>query len=265
MINWLEKILLRRIINTRCPDGLLGSDIKCYVIRLKNGPDEYLLYVQEMHSKGFSGTHWNKQDRQNYPDSVPFSLMRDVSVRIERIIDSWNFIYSSVFKCILYDWTYLNRLPITWDSVAQFFYNRRDLALKDRANLLRLLIEKYRENPDVIFYEYNLMIVIHGKRWHKHPDFDIDQLMHHGHLMPPYTRIILDSLQESGEVQKITKGNFLAYELTGKALITLGTYEREENRHNQTKNLTCALVIVGIIQAIAGLVQAYVAYSTVKP
>jgi hypothetical protein len=259
MINWLEKILLRRIINTRCPDGLLGSDIKCYVIRLKNGPDEYLLYVQEIHSKGFSGTHWNDQDRQNYPASVPFSLMRNVSVRIERIIGSWKFIYPSVLKCILYDWTYLNRLPIIRDAVDQFFFNqKRDVAIKESTKMLKALIVKYREEPNVVFYEYKFMEIIHGQRWKRHPDCDdLDQLITHGRIIPHNTRIILDSLEESGEIQKVRKGNFDAYELTGKALITLETYEREAIRHEQMlsksrhmKWLTFALIIVGIIQAL---------------
>lgn len=256
MINWLEKFLLRQIIRRSCPNifprsGEKGKRVKCYCVYLKNKTDEYVLNVEEIDNKGFFGTHWHDQDAKSYPASVPFNLMGDVSIEIKRYIGLWDFIYPSVLKCVLNDWTYCNRIPIIRDAVNQFLFNQRNLALKERTDVLRILVERYIKDPDVSFDKFKLVEIIHGQRWNKHPDRD-KQLAH--------ARIILDSLEESGEIRHVPKGKLFTYELTGKALITLEIYEREETRHNQTKNLTIALVIVGIIQAIAGLVQAYTAY-----
>ncbi len=255
MINRLEKFLIKRLIYHSCPNsiprsGEEGKRVNCYVIYLKKDA-EYLLCVNEINRKGFTGTHWNEEDRQSYPASVPFNLMGDVSIEIQRYIGLWDFKYPNIFKYVLDDWTYRNRLPIIRDAVDQFFYNQKTLALKERTDVLKILVERYIKNPDIAFDKFKLVEIIHGQRWNMHPDRD-KQLDH--------ARIILDSLKESGEIRDVQKGKLFTYELTGKALITLETYEREENRHNQTRNLTIALVIVGIIQAIAGLIQAYIAY-----
>ncbi len=253
MISRFERFVLKRLLLQPCPDRITrGSEeekrVKCYTIRLISELNEYLLYIEEINDKGFAGTHWNDHERQAYPASVPFDLTGDASVKIERVIGSWRFPYPSILKCVLYDWTYLNRLPIVRDTVKQFFFNRRDLALKKRTNVLRILVEKYYEDPDIIFFEYRLMEILHGSRWGKHPEF-YETLIQNRRLIPNHTRIILDSLEESGEVQRVKAGNFFAYKLTGKALTSLETYEREARYHNQIKNLTCALVVVGIIQA----------------
>ncbi len=251
MINWFEKFLLRRLIRHSCPDrySLTSKRAHCYEICLKSSKNEYLLYVKEMNSKGFSGTHWDNQYSESYRASVPFSFMDDLSVEIKTFIDLQEFTYPSVFKCVLDDWTCCNRIPIFRDAIDQFFYNQKNLALKERTDVLKILIERYIKNPDITFDKFKLVEIIHGQRWNNHPDRDA-QLDH--------ARIILDSLEESGEIRQ--NGKLFTYELTGKALITLETYEREENRHNQIKNLTCALVIVGIIQAFVGFIQAYIAY-----
>ncbi|MGR0482764.1 MAG: hypothetical protein ACTFAL_15555 [Candidatus Electronema sp. V4] len=265
MINWFERCLLRRIIRHSCPDNYIigssgerGKPISCYEVRLKNSEDEYVLYIREISGKGFSGTHWNNQYSESYPASVPFSCMDNVSVEIQIFIGLQRFIYQSVLECVIHDWTYCNRVPSIIDAINQFFYNQKTLALKERTDVLKILVERYIKEPDDAFGEFKLVEILHGQRWIKHQD-SAKQLAH--------ARIILDSLYESGELQFVRDNNsqfptnlYNLYKLTGKALITLETYEREENRHNQTRNLTIALVIVGIIQAIAGLVQAYIAY-----
>jgi hypothetical protein len=256
MINWLEKILLKRFLRHSCHTvPVCGSErkgIKCYRVHLKNRADEYLLYVQEMSSKGFSGTYRNGQDYENaYSACVPFSCMSDVSVEIQRLIDHREFTYQGIFKCALYDLTCLNRIPVVIDAIGQFFFNRRDFALKERTKVLKLLVERYFENPDATFGEFNLVEMLHGHRWSYHPN---------SWGLRANARLILESLHESGELERVENNQpkiIARYKLTGKALTTLETYEREAIRHEQIisqsrdmKWLTFSLVVVGIIQAL---------------
>lgn len=244
MINCLEKFLLKQIIRHSCPDkySLTSKRIQCYEIYLKISKNEYLLYVKEVNSKGFSGIHLNNQDGQRDNACVPFSCMSDITIEIKTFIGLWEFTYTSAFQCVLNDWTYLNRLPVIREEMAQFFFNRRDLALKEKINVLKVLVEEYIEDPTVSFSEENLLNIIHSPRWSRHPD-SAKQLA--------YARIILNSLKESGEIQEDedTLSAGYLYKLTGKALTTLETYNREKKRHNQIRNLTFALVVVGLIQA----------------
>uniref|UniRef100_UPI004055A22F hypothetical protein n=1 Tax=Candidatus Electronema sp. TaxID=2698783 RepID=UPI004055A22F len=205
-----------------------------------------MLYVKEVNKKGFSGTHWNDQDSKSYPASVPFSFMNDVSIEIRRYIGFWHFKYSSILKCIFHDWTCINRIPLVRDKIDQFFFNRRDVALKERIKTLQILVKKHLDGKSCSFSLEEFLIILHGSesRWMSHPD---GMKIYHG------AELLLESLKESGELQ----GGNDHYELTGKALITLETYEREAIRHEQMlsqsrhmKWLTFALIIVGIIQAL---------------
>lgn len=255
MISQFELFLLKRLIRHSCPDQIpvCGSErkgIKCYRVYLKNGAGKYLLYVEKINSKGISGTYWNDQNSKSFPASVPFSCMSDVSIEIQRLIDHWEFIYQSILKCALYDWTYFNRIKIIIDTIGQFFFNRRDFALKERTKVLKLLVEKYLENPNATFGEVDLVEILHGRRWVYHPN---------SWGLQGKAGLLLESFRESGELEFIENSPpsvFARYKLTGKALTTLETYERGAIRHEQIisqsrhmKWLTFALIVVGIIQA----------------
>lgn len=136
-MNRFERFALKRLLRHSCHDIPAYSPerkgIRCYRVYLKNSVDEYLLYVQEVSSKGFFGTHRNAQDHERtYSACVPFSCMSDISIEITRLIDHFEFTYQSILKCVLCDWTYFNRIKVTADAFEQFFFNWRDLALPER-------------------------------------------------------------------------------------------------------------------------------------
>lgn len=169
MINWFEKFLFKRLLRHSCPDriprsGEKGKRVRCYVVYLKSNSSRnpYLLLVKEMSDKGFIGTQFNRKDSKSYPACVPFGFTDDVSIEIERYIGLWMVTYPSVFKCVLYDWTYYNRIPIIRDTVDQFFFNRRDLALDEKTKILKLLFKVYSEEPGTRFNEINLVEFLHG-------------------------------------------------------------------------------------------------------
>lgn len=260
MISRFELFFLKRLLRHSCPDPIPYSDEKgkrfcCYVVELKSSTDESLLLVNEISDKGFIGKYYNAQDLKLYPACVPIGCTDDVSKEIVRYIGTWKFPYQSVFKCVLHDWTYYNRIPIIRDAVDQFFFNRRDLALKEKTKALKVLVKRYREEPSARFNEVKLVEFLHGRRWAKHPDRV---------GLQAHARLLLDSLRDSGELQVVEDDLNLynSYELTGKALTTLETYEQEAIRHEQIisqsrdmKWLTVALIIVGLIQALVAFID----------
>ena len=254
MMNQFERFLLKRLLRHSCHDipayGPERKGIRCYRVYLKNSVDEYLLYVQEVSSKGFLGTHRNAQDYEHtYSACVPFSCMSDISIEITRLIDHFEFTYQSIFKCILCDWTCFNRITIVIDFIGQFLFNRKvfnrkDFVLKERTKVLEILIKKCFENPEATFDEFSVVETIHGGRWNYHPN---------SWELKANARLMLDSFYKSGELEIINNnqtGVCTRYKLTGKALATLETYEIESRHHKRIENLTFALVMVGIIQAL---------------
>lgn len=117
--------------------------------------------------------------------------------------------------------------------------------------MLNLLVRKYFENPNTTFGAFNLVESLHGRRWIYHQN---------SYGLRANAGLMLESLHESGELELVENSlpHVLArYKLTGKALATLETYEREAIRHEQMlsqsrhmKWLAFALIIVGIIQAL---------------
>lgn len=259
MMNQFERFLLKRILRHSCHDipayGPERKGIRCYRVYLKNSVDEYLLYVQEVSSKGFLGTHRNAQDHEHtYSACVPFSCMSDISIEITRLIDHFEFTYQNIFKCILCDWTCFNRIVVIADSIDQFFFNRRDFTLKERTKVLDFLVRKYVENPNETFGVFDLVESLHGRRWSYHPN---------SYGLRANAGLMLESLHKSGELELVENSlpHVLAmYKLTGKALTTLETYEREAIRHEQMLSQSRHMVCLTFALIIVGIIQAYVAY-----
>lgn len=206
------------------------------------------MLVDSVDNNSFCGKFWDGS-RFGEAASVPFRYARDVSVEIERYIGMFSFMYSNVRECVLHDFSYLNRIPIVRDAIDQFLFNRRDLALGERMRVLKILVEKGVEPPQVGVTEVSLPGLLHGSRWILHPDRDRQQA---------HARLVLDSLTDSGELRKDAGKYFI----TEKALKTLTSYESDAARHEQIlaqsrhmKWLTLALIFVGVIQAFVAYIS----------
>lgn len=207
------------------------------------------MLVKDIEKNGFTGLKWS-DDHFDKPDFIPFSETKDVSIEIERYIGLRGYIYSSVYQCLLYDWTYINRLPFLWDELVQFFFSRRDLGLTDRIETLGCLVQKSIDEPDYAITEVNLPKLLHGPRYFLHPDRKRQQ---------NYAKFILASFKSTGELEEKNG----VYKITGKALETLSSYETERKRHDQIlaqsrhmKWLTFALILVGALNALVACIAA---------
>lgn len=251
MIGLFSRLVVKALLRQSCPNiiprsGEKGKRVSCYEIHLKTGDDDWLLLVKGIDKTGFSGLRWNG-NRFDEPDSIPFSETRNVSIEIERYIGLFSFTYSSVVQCVLRDRTYFNRIPIMWEWLCQFFFSQRDLGLTERIETLQALVQASVDDPQYGgVSEVTLPSLLHGDRWILHPDSTRQQ---------NYARLLLASLEESGELKKDSMGFYLT---TGKALTTLSLYETEKQRHEQMlsqsrhmKWLTLALILVGVVNAIA--------------
>lgn len=249
MIGPFSRLVVKALLRRSCPktiprSGEKGKRVSCYLIYLKTGDDDWLLLVKGIDKTGFSGLRWNG-NRFDEPGSIPFSATRNVSIEIERFVGLFSFTYSSVVQCVLRDWTYFNRIPIMWEGLCQFFFSRSDLGLTERIKTLQALVQASVDDPQYGVTEVTLPSLLHGHRWILHPDNTRQQ---------NYARLLLSSLEESGELKKDDRG---LYRTTGKALTTLSLYETEQQRHEQMLSqsrdmrwLTIALIIVGAANAI---------------
>lgn len=245
MIGPLRRFFLRFLLRRACPDtihrsGEKGRRVRCYSVYLKDAGGDWLLLVKGVDRAGFQGLRWNGT-RFEELESIPFSAVEPDSILIERYVGLFSFTYAGVVRCVLADWTFLNRLPILREALSQFLFDRKDLGLTERIETLQALVQASIDDPNYRVTEVSLPALLHGHRWILHPDKERQQT---------YARHLLASFEESGEVRKDSNGSYV---ITGKALTALSSYETEKQRHNQMlsqsmhmKWLILALIFVGL-------------------
>lgn len=130
---------------------------------------------------------------------------------------------------------YKNRI-----SVSQYVFNMQKMQVRDRMEILQLLVDKKMSGDNQPMHSITVIRNIYTDRFVFHPDKD---------ALIARTKYYLDSLVESGDVRKI---NF-DYSATPRALITLERNLKTNNqdRHDKyIKNLTAWVTLMAFIFAV---------------
>lgn len=129
------------------------------------------------------------------------------------------------------------------NKVSQFLFNKKELQLKPRYDLLDYLIENYGISRKE-FSLSSLVSDMYSLRFFGHPDRENCQNK---------LRMYIDSFVESGEISKVKGGG---YNVNGKAIVTLEKYQTEERRHKDSVKLQYSMVILTLLLAILASIQA---------
>ena len=242
----IEKAVLRKLVKNSCHGNIPRSGKKAlsvdrFTIYIKDG-DNWALLIKEIDENSFAGSYWDGS-KFSLEASIPHSLARNLSFEINHYYKQFDFTYKSILSYILVGASGLDYLRAYTDKIKQFWFNKRELVLSDRIDILKLLVDETISNKDYEFDEFSIPNHMHGLRWFLHPDQSRQQR---------YYKLLLESLESSGDI-----GNGKhRYILTGKALETISKYEGEERKHQEVmsqskaiKWITAALIAVGLIQA----------------
>ena len=147
-----------------------------------------------------------------------------------------------IFHCLSKkDYLKINTLKFgNW--LAQKSYNKTDLKLSSRYELLEYLLENYGYT-NKSFDLLSLLSEMHSLRFYGHPDRDKykNQLQMH-----------LDSFVASGEI--MFTGD--KYHVVGKSIVSIEKFVIEERRHRLNTKLQCVLAILTFVLSICAIVQA---------
>jgi hypothetical protein len=125
-------------------------------------------------------------------------------------------------------------------SVSQYVFNLQKMQVRDRMEILQLLVDKKMAGDDEPMHSVTVIRKMFTDRFVFHPDKD---------AMTARTKYYLESLVESGDVMKV---NF-NYSATPRALITIESYLKANNqeRHDKyIKNLTIWVTFMAFIFAV---------------
>lgn len=176
---------------------------------------------------------------------VPFNLIEQFIPEFIFYYRELEFRYKSATKFLLVIFLRIPAFLLAKERIAQSVFNKRRLARTDRITVLRHIFEQTLEDKNFSTNPWDYMTYLHGPRWVAHPDNEANT---------SYYLLVLKSFAEAGDIE----AKNLQFRLKPQGLVTLSSYEEEERRHqDQTKQrrmlgyLTAALVIVGILQAVA--------------
>lgn len=134
-------------------------------------------------------------------------------------------------------------LTVRWSDFIQWLYNKKSLVTVERFDLLRMMVDRTIERPNIIFHP----VYLAGDKSRRavfHPGFK---------RTTAYYSLLLNSLVEDGLVEKTNN----EYKITPKAFGALSEYEDEKRRHISANRLQFLVAFFGIVSAIGTLVQAW--------
>jgi hypothetical protein len=147
-----------------------------------------------------------------------------------------------IFHCLTKKDYVKIKLKRFFNSIAQSLFNRRELQIKPRYELLSYLIDNYGISRNE-FSITSLMSGIYTLRSFGHPDHNACQNK---------LRMYVESFVESGEVSNTTSG----YKVNGKAIVTLELFQTDERRHKDSVKLQYSMVLLTLLLAMLASVQA---------
>jgi hypothetical protein len=245
IITWLLKTPLLK----RAPkDENTGEKRKrqnCYnVFLLENNRRELII-----ESIDKFGVHGKKRRDGTFSEncSVPFEDINISNIGITHYTGFETIYYTGLRDFFLLDWTglyypYFKSRPFFF-KISKFFFNQKKLVMKERQDILRILLDYTVSRHDQSISLIGLITEIYSVKWVEHPDSEFIQ-----HKM----NIYLDSLVASDDLQK----NGAHYIVTPKAILTLEEYERADRRHNQIINIQRVLLFLSFMMAFFASVQA---------
>lgn len=257
-MNLLKKIeqftikkILKRLVSQKCPiriprSGDAGAKIKCYSSVIAFSKEKQLL-IDNINNDGVSGLWLNAEsDEFNIEGNMPFDQITFHSIRTRHYYGYYETRYSDLWDIILFDCTKVAIVKIEirklYDSIMQFFFNRKSLVNKKRFEILNILFNKHVEEDNFQFNRITVMSTLCSVRWFRHPEAKEEQRR---------VQLYLDSFLKSGEIEQAQAGT---YKLTSKALISLEEYELAKRRHDDNMWLQIAMAVIsGLLVLLAGI------------
>jgi hypothetical protein len=243
---WAISKALTKPATNRIPRSLPGAKkLDCYVVYAGGPEDKWPLLVDKLDKRGVTGRWWDGESH-SYEASLPNELLFSGQIYISRYIETYEFRHESMAGFLIQELLAWPILVKVTNRVRQNLFNKRKLVRQERIAVLKIILAATLSNRNFLIDPVSLASSIHSYRIFYHPQKD--DLIN-------YYNLLLKSFVETGD---LLPHEGISYKLASKALATLADFETDDRKHHdQVKQqkliviLTLALVVVGIIQAIA--------------
>ncbi|WP_045853525.1 hypothetical protein [Raoultella terrigena] len=253
---YLPRMLNKRIEGPIIRTGEAAKKIDTYVIYLSDG-EQYEYLLDRIDNNHVIALKWNEEERR-FSDECFLSYKEIVTLTPEIIhyygVDEIK--YHSINELKFSEVTNYGRFRIKLNRLVRNRernkFNKQELVVNDRIKILKTIIKIHVSSG----HNYNglsdseILDQLHSILWIRHPKADI------------YKKELLLTLESLVDDGCLIKQNY-KYIVTGRAVSELSKYEIEELRYDQQlatqqrmSNMTFAIVVLTLITAVGGLVQA---------
>lgn len=248
MISKLTKYALSKAFKKECPStiprsGEKGAKVNCYTVSIDKNTKPYLL-VGGIDNENLNCLEW---DGSRYAKCavIPINAIAPSELRITHYYGHSEVRYFGIIDFLLgifIRYPYIKiHIARSFDTITQYFFNKKKLVTKQRIDLLKILVEKYMDGTDSVC-SIGLMTELYSLKWIMHPDRKSQRRK---------VEFYLESLAATGELKIVTDG----YAVTGLALRTIEEYEEQERKHRENVIIQRGMLLLTFVIALLTLVQ----------
>jgi len=244
---WLKRALARATTR-QAPDRIPLSaprvyDRDYYSVTLAARDDSWSFLFVRLEGDTVFGRRWDGERYANEIVDLPLRHFIGEKVEFRYYLRQHEFISTSVVRFELAGILGLYRIRVKLGDFAQIAYNRKSLVLRQRIDLLKILINETIEDSERVFNASSIVVQLYGRAVTGHPDFR--NRLH-------YFTLLLNSLVAAGLLSQ----DGIAYRLQPDALTALDAYEDEERRHEDSVKVQRWVMFLTFFSSVGAIAQA---------
>ncbi|MGS0825900.1 hypothetical protein ACVBIO_08815 [Shewanella sp. 0m-8] len=255
-MSWFNSLFIRKLKEvldkpslTRIPrSGPEGEKVDCFSVYVTDRDGSYL--AEKVEGNFLIGQRWDEEKRSHVaknPKKIDLTDLDSLNFDISHFHGLVTYNYKTPLGFLLNEVTsfYVVRSKyILWKyNIPKFFYNKRRLKRPDRLKALAATIKLTEDNHNMKFDSMRLVGSMFGTFTILHPQFP---------TLKQGTQLVLMSLAESGELEKVDPYNF---RITGKALSSYEHLLEEKNKERRSRWQSRSMLSLTVVLALTAAFQ----------
>lgn len=247
-IRKLKEVLDKPSLNRIPRSGPEGEKVDCFSVYVTDGDGSYL--AEKVKGNLLIAQRWDEEKRTHVtknPKKIDLTNLDGLNFDISHFHGLVTHTYKTPLSFLLGELTfaYFVRSKYTlWKySIPKFFYNKRRLKRPDRLKALAASIKLTEDNHTMTFDCGRLVSSMFGSSSILHPQYP---------TLKQGTHLVLMSLAESGELERVDPHNF---RIKGKALSSYEHLLEEKHKERRSKRQSQLMLLLTLVLAITAAFQ----------
>ncbi len=203
-----------------------------YSVTLDADKEESYLF-EDINGDTVSARKWNGHVYDDEMLNISIDNFVGKTIEIRYYLRQYEFILTDARQFELGSRFLLLRFNAKYQDVRQAIYNKKSLVLRQRYELLKLVVNTTLDDRNATFNAYSVLVKIYGKGVGRRGD---------AVRVQNHYRYLLEALAEEGLLRK--HRDAAEYTMTAKAITALNTYEDEERRHADSQKTQRGMALI---------------------